>query len=99
MILENICHLLGARGEREKKLMKNKISLESILMTVAFYSSRLYCTARPALCLAAQASWHSQTAKELLKAPWWGGWVSSAGINPMAMVVARGAGAGEKGCG
>lgn len=84
VILENICHLLGAHGEREKKLMKNKISLESILMTVAFCSSRLYCTPRPVLCLAAQASWHSQTAKELLKGPWWGGWVSSAQINPRA---------------
>jgi len=37
VIPKNICHLLGAQGEREKKLMKYKLTLESILMTSAFF--------------------------------------------------------------
>lgn len=51
MILENICHLLGARAEREKKLMKNKITRESILMTTVFFFQQapLYSSPRASL--------------------------------------------------
>lgn len=73
VILENICHLLGAHGEREKKLMKNKITRESLLMITAFFSSRLCCTPHPVPhCSGCPAP------LELQKAPWHSGCVSCA---------------------
>lgn len=73
VILENICRLLGAHGEREKKLMKNKITRESLLMITAFFSSRLCCTPHPVPhCSGCPAP------LELQKAPWHSGCVSCA---------------------
>lgn len=94
MILENICHLLGAQGEREKKLMKYKITLESILMTAAFFSSGLHCTLHPAPYAAARAPRHSQAAAAPLKAPRQRSCLSFAGVNQQPGYVRRNRGVG-----
>lgn len=51
VILENICRLLGAHGEREKKLMKNKITRESLLMITAFFFQQALLYSSPCASL------------------------------------------------